>query len=180
MSNLSHFISQNLILCIIFVLAILIYLGYEIRQAKSSRFQLSIQDAINITNRDKGVFLDIRDSKLFNESHIVGAINSSVDELKENTKTLNKYKNNPIVVYCATGAQSASACDLLKKAGFDKLYTLKGGFKQWLQDKLPTDNKTVAHNEMNTDKKDVKNRKDKNDKNNKNNKSDKNDKSTSK
>lgn len=154
MSNLSHFISQNLILCIIFALAILIYLGYEIHQAKSGRFQLSIQDAINLTNRDKGIFLDIRDSKTFNERHIVGAINSSMAELKENTKILNKYKNNPIVVYCATGSQSASVCDLLKKTGFDKLYTLKGGFKQWLQDKLPTENKNEAHNKPKIDNKD--------------------------
>ncbi|WP_119329581.1 rhodanese-like domain-containing protein [Cysteiniphilum halobium] len=165
MSNLSHFISQNLMLCIIFVVAILVYLGYEIRQAKSGRFQLSIQNAINLTNRDKGIFLDIRDNKLFNESHIVGAINSSVTELKENTKILNKYKNNPIIIYCETGSQSAGVCDLLKKAGFDKLYTLKGGFKQWLQDKLPTESKTESRQAISADKKDIKNRKDKNDKN---------------
>lgn len=141
MSNLSQFISGNLLLCIVFVLAILIYLAYEIRQAKFGRLQLSVQEAINLANREKGIFLDIRNRNLYNESHIIGAVNSSSTEIKLSTKALDKYKNNPIIIYCTTDAESASACDLLKKNGFDKIYTLKGGFKQWLQNKLPLDTK---------------------------------------
>ena len=155
MSHLSHFISENLLLCIIFALVILIYLGYEIHQTKLERFQLSIQDAISLTSRNKGIFLDVRDSKVYNGGHIVGAINISISDIKLSTKALNKYKNNPIVVYCETGAQSASVCDLLKKVDFDKLHTLQGGFKQWLQDKLPTNAKEVQHNEIKVDKKDT-------------------------
>lgn len=145
MSNLSQFISANLLLCTVFVLAVLVYLIFEIRQARSGRFQLSTQAAISLTNREKGIFLDIRDGKQYNESHIVGAINSPFANLKSSTKFLNKYKNAPIVVYCITGSQSANACDLLKKDGYDKAYTLKGGFKQWLNDKLPIDSKVDTH-----------------------------------
>ena len=51
------------------------------------------------------------------------------------------YVIDPIVIYCETGNRSNSAYELLKKDGFNNTFTLKGGFRQWLSDKLPIDKK---------------------------------------
>ncbi len=145
MSNLSHFISQNILLCLVFIFAILVYIVFELRQTKYQRFSLSAQDAINLNNREKGIFLDIRDGKDYNQGHIIGAINSAIANLKSSTKFLNKYKSLPIVIYCDTGTRSTVVYKMLKKDGFDKVYVLKGGFKQWLNNNLPIDKKEDEH-----------------------------------
>lgn len=37
----------------------------------------------------------------------------------------------PIILFCHMGARSAQACQYLQNAGFDNVYTLRGGFKAW-------------------------------------------------
>ena len=137
MSNLMLFIQHNLLLCISLIIAIIIYIIFELRQSKANANSVCSQDAINLNSRKKGVFLDIRDGKSYNAAHIVGALHTSIENLKSSTKFLKKHQKNPIIIYCSTGAQAQLAYQLLKKDGFEQLYVLKGGFKQWLKDQLP-------------------------------------------
>ena len=37
----------------------------------------------------------------------------------------------PIILFCYLGARSAQACVYLQNAGFENVYTLRGGFKAW-------------------------------------------------
>lgn len=46
-------------------------------------------------------------------------------------------KNKPVVVYCYAGGRSASAADELAKAGFKKIYDIKGGIRAWTESGLP-------------------------------------------
>ena len=146
MANLTQFISQNLLLCIFFVVLILVYIGFEAYQVKAQGYYLSVQDAVRISNRGKGLFLDIREDKAYHQKHIVGAMHSSIDRLKSNTKFLKKYTNTPIILYCTDNINAKAAYDILRKDGYSQLYVLKGGFKQWCLDKMPVDHKSTDIN----------------------------------
>lgn len=37
----------------------------------------------------------------------------------------------PIILFCQIGARSAQACLYLQSAGFDNVYSLRGGLKAW-------------------------------------------------
>ncbi len=37
----------------------------------------------------------------------------------------------PIILFCHQGIRSVQACQYLQKAGFDNVYTLRGGFNAW-------------------------------------------------
>ncbi len=150
MSNLSQFIAANWLLCAAFIIMLIIYFVYEFRLASAGRFNLQAQDAINLANRNKGVFLDIRDDEAYSKAHIVGAIHATIDTLKSNTKMLNKHKEAPIIIYCDNGVTAKSAYQLLKKEGFSKVYVLKGGLKSWRAEKLPVDAKKIAQTTTNT------------------------------
>lgn len=39
----------------------------------------------------------------------------------------------PIVVYCAVGARSVISAYMLRKMGYKSVYSLKGGFNEWLK-----------------------------------------------
>ena len=147
MDNLTQFISQNLLLCIVFAVLILAYIIFEAYQVKAQGYYLSVQDAIRISNRDKGVFLDVRDDEAYHHKHIVGAIHLSMDDLKSNnTKFLKKYISTAIILYWTDKVNAKAAYDILIKDGYSKLYVLKGGFKQWCLDKMPVDSKSMSTN----------------------------------
>jgi phage shock protein E len=61
--------------------------------------------------------VDVRTPEEFDEEHYPGALNISVEEVQARLAEFGE-KNNPIIVYCATGARSAYAARVLKMAGY--------------------------------------------------------------
>jgi phage shock protein E len=61
--------------------------------------------------------VDVRTPEEFSEEHFPGAINISVEEVSQRISEIGE-KEQPVVVYCATGARSAYAARILKSAGY--------------------------------------------------------------
>jgi len=91
----------------------------------------------NAINRDNAVIVDIRGQGDFAKGHIQGALNIPLSQIKDSTKELEKYRDNPIILVCANGIQVSAACQVLRKAGFDKVHKLAGGMASWVGDNLP-------------------------------------------
>ena len=47
------------------------------------------------------------------------------------SKVIELSDKNPIVLFCHMGTRSMQACMYLQNAGFENVYTLRGGFKAW-------------------------------------------------
>lgn len=78
------------------------------------------------------VILDVRSKGEYQNGHIKGSINISVDTLANNLGKLKKDK--PIITCCASGMRSASAKSLLKSKGFTEVHN--GGSWITLQNKI--------------------------------------------
>lgn len=65
------------------------------------------------------LLLDVRTPEEFNAGHIPGARNIPVQELQSRLGELEKWRS--VVVYCRSGARSATAKALLTKAGHEVL-----------------------------------------------------------
>jgi rhodanese-related sulfurtransferase len=115
---------------------ILTVLLVNLVQGGGSKAVLPIQ-AVQLFNRQDAVPLDIRSAVDFEEGHIVNARNIPMAELKTGLNGLKKLKDKPVVVYCATGATTAAALRELSAAGFEQVYSLKGGIAAWRNDNLP-------------------------------------------
>jgi phage shock protein E len=61
--------------------------------------------------------IDVRSRGEFATGHFAGAINIPLDELPGKLATIGK-KDEPVIVYCASGMRSGSAQRLLQSAGF--------------------------------------------------------------
>ncbi|MCF6766213.1 rhodanese-like domain-containing protein [Thiotrichales bacterium 19S3-7] len=142
--NIITLLSENIILAITFALLIIVYIVFEIIQLKSKANGVTPQMAVYMLNRQKAVFIDIRDGKLYQQGHIVDALSTTVNNLKDSTKFLQKYKVRPIIVYCDNGTSAKQAVAILKAAGFEKVYNLQGGLKAWKAEKLPIQIKKVS------------------------------------
>lgn len=83
--------------------------------------------------KNGAIVLDVRSKGEFESGHIRGAINISVDQLRNNLAKL-KDKNQTIITCCASGMRSASAKAILSSNGYTSVYN--GGGWRSLQDKL--------------------------------------------
>lgn len=93
--------------------------------------------ALQMINHKNAVILDVREEKEFNAGHILNAKHIPLGKLAGRIGELERNRGQPIVVMCRTGQQSASACMLLGKQGFEQAYNLAGGLQAWLKAGLP-------------------------------------------
>ncbi|WP_226035041.1 rhodanese-like domain-containing protein [Aquibacillus saliphilus] len=77
----------------------------------------------------KAQLIDIREPKEYDGGHILGARNIPLSQMRQRMKELRK--DQPIYLYCQSGARSARAAMLLNKKGYQDINHLKGGFKKW-------------------------------------------------
>ena len=78
-----------------------------------------------LKNKENPYILDVRTVEEYNLSHIDGAINIPLDELRENLEKLDKSKE--IIVHCHSGLRSYLACRILKQKGYN-VKNLIGGY----------------------------------------------------
>ena len=73
--------------------------------------------------------VDVRSPAEFDEGHIEGAVNIPVDALGERKDELEP-REQPVVVYCRSGARSHRAKQQLEAAGFTQVHNL-GAMAKW-------------------------------------------------
>ena len=65
-------------------------------ESRKSGQSLTPQQAINLVNRENGVFLDLRESGEFGGGHIANAINIPASKLDGRLAELDKFREQPI------------------------------------------------------------------------------------
>lgn len=83
-----------------------------------------------LTTNDKPILLDVRQPQEHKAKNIPGSVLIPLGELPSRMKELERYKNREIVVYCASGGRSSSACGILSQAGYS-VKNLSGGMMRW-------------------------------------------------
>jgi rhodanese-related sulfurtransferase len=101
--------------------------------------EVGVVEAVQLINRQDAVIVDVREAAEFKTGHIPHARNIPQGQIGERLKDLEKFKSKPILLSCATGQRSASACSVLQKAGFANVYSLSGGMNAWLQASMPVE-----------------------------------------
>ena len=104
--------------------------------AKKGGKKISCQTLISMSNQNRALIIDIRDSESFNAGHITASKNIPQNEL---TRRINEITNidKSVILVCDMGNISPNAGEALKKEGFEDIYLLKGGINQWRMDNLP-------------------------------------------
>ncbi|NOT17231.1 MAG: rhodanese-like domain-containing protein [Sulfuriferula sp.] len=100
--------------------------------------EVDATEAVRLINHENALILDVREANEFSSGHIANAKHIPGGQLANSLKTLEKHKDQTIVVNCRSGARSAMACGVLRKNGFTKVYNLKGGIVAWQNANLPT------------------------------------------
>ena len=77
----------------------------------------------------KAQLIDLREPKEFEAGHILGARNIPTTQFRTRYKEIRP--DLPVYLYCQNTGRSARAALQLKKKGYNQIYHLQGGFKNW-------------------------------------------------
>jgi len=96
-----------------------------------SQKKITQEEFKELITKGNTLVIDVRTPVEFSEAHIKNAIN--IDYFfKSFSETISKLdKQKTILVYCAAGGRSTSACLDFKKLGFKKVFNLIGGYDDW-------------------------------------------------
>jgi rhodanese-related sulfurtransferase len=101
-----------------------------------------------LKDKNNLIYLDAREPKEFNVSHIKKAIQIGFDHFKiQNVTSTVKDKNATIVVYCSIGVRSEKIAEKLLKSGYKNVYNLYGGIFEYKN----TGGKVVNNQNQETD-----------------------------
>jgi rhodanese-related sulfurtransferase len=116
----------------------------KVAVAKRSVPEISVQDAMTLTERNDVVIGDVRDApELADGCRIYGALNISRGMLEFRADETSPYHNcaltktKTIILYCASGGRSALCGHALLEMGYPKVFNL-GAFKDWVLAGGPT------------------------------------------
>ena len=137
MDRLVEFASGHLLLFVAATILLVLLLGNEVLRILRGERRLSPVDAVRVINNEEALVLDVRSAADFKKGHILNAKNYALARLTEHEKELSKYKERPILCYCALGSTAPQACERLRKMGFNTVYSLKGGLNAWEGASLP-------------------------------------------
>jgi rhodanese-related sulfurtransferase len=135
-----EFLQQNLIWVALAAISGAWLLADIIRQKRDSSL-LAPVEATLLINREDAVIIDVRAQGEYDQGHLPNARHLSLEELERRSSELDKFRSRPLLICCASGARSAQAITTLKKAGFEKLYNLRGGIAEWEKAGYPTTRK---------------------------------------
>jgi len=98
---------------------------------------ISVTEATLLINREEAVVVDVRETSEWSSGHIPNARHIALGQLSQRVGELEKVKSKPVIVCCASGNRSSTACGTLKKAGFERVFNLSGGVRAWSDAGLP-------------------------------------------
>ncbi|TRW48977.1 rhodanese-like domain-containing protein [Aliidiomarina halalkaliphila] len=137
MDQFFQFVTEHYILSTLWIVVFVMLVMDIMKKRFSSLQPLKPQEAVLKTNRG-GVFVDVRTDDEFAKGHIAGSKHLPLAKIRAgDIKTLEKFKDAPIVMVCNYGNTARTAGTALVKAGFSQVYVLQGGLQAWQGASLP-------------------------------------------
>ena len=84
---------------------------------------------IDKLDKSDTLLIDVRTAEEYSFGHIEGAVNISVDEIRNRLSEIPKEKQ--IILYCAVGLRGYIAYRILAQHGYTNLFNLSGGYKTY-------------------------------------------------
>jgi rhodanese-related sulfurtransferase len=136
MAQLVEFANDHVFIVTGFLVSLSAVLFYELRLRGQGATHVTAADAVRLINKG-ALVIDVRKADEFAAGHIVNAKNVALDRLQQGEDAVNKQKNKILLAVCADGSASGRAAGLLRKAGYENAFSLKGGVAGWKADNLP-------------------------------------------
>ena len=104
-----------------------------IAESKARIREVTVKEVLDMKTTGKPVtLLDVRDLHEVNLGKIPGAVHISRGNLETKVEAVIP-RAADVVIYCASGNRSAFAAETLNEMGYDKVASMAGGFRGWVE-----------------------------------------------
>lgn len=112
--------------------------SYENRAAylRQTLHEISPEQALHMVRHNDAILLDVRDADEIKDGLPAAAHHLSRGQLELRVHHICDDKQRPIAVLCAGGLRSLFAVESLKNLGYENVYSVRGGYKQWKESSL--------------------------------------------
>jgi rhodanese-related sulfurtransferase len=98
---------------------------------------VSAQKALEVIDSFDPMILDVRTPREYSRGHLENSVLIPVQRLQSRLGDLSAFKDEPILIYCATGNRSTVASKILIDSGFTRIFNLRSGIADWIRKKYP-------------------------------------------
>ncbi len=108
--------------------------------AKQQAYQdIDVNQAAELIKTKPVLILDIRTPEEYREVHIKDSVLIPLQDLEKEYVKISDHIHNPVLIYCRSGNRSVTATHILLSKGFNNLYNMKGGIKEWIKHQFPVE-----------------------------------------
>ena len=100
---------------------------------------LSTSEAIQMSNQQQAVWVDVRPAEQFQAGHIAQARSLPAADIEQKAASLPK--NKPLILVCEQGRDAPRIAARLRAQGYADAKVLQGGMKAWFSAGLPVTQK---------------------------------------
>lgn len=136
MQQLAEFAGNHPLLVVGLIGAFALVATYELRLRAQGVTHVSPGDAVKLINKS-ALIVDVRSAEAYKNGHIPNARNVPMPELTADPEAIKKNKTKVLVTVCDDGADAGKAANLLRKAGYENAFSLRGGIRAWRAENLP-------------------------------------------
>jgi rhodanese-related sulfurtransferase len=136
MQDFTTFLANHPLLSMSASIVFVLVMFVELIRARRAAYDISAQDVTQLINHENATLIDLRASDEFAAGHIIHSLNMPAHALRENPKSLAKYRLKPLILISNDGRESQKLAAFLLKNGYN-VYSLVGGFRTWQEAQLP-------------------------------------------
>jgi len=125
-----EFITQNALLITLVVFSGMGLLWPMVMRGGAN--EVNPGEATLLINREDAHVIDVREAEEFANGHLPEAKHVPLSKLSDRIAEIEKFKDKPVIVCCASGMRSSKACGQLGKLGFTRVHNLAGGIDAWV------------------------------------------------
>ena len=108
-----------------------------VEQAKAQINEISISELLE--HNQPYVLLDIREDHEWAAGHLPEAMHLGKGIIERDIEQTVADKKQKIVLYCGGGYRSALSAQTLQQMGYQNVFSLTGGYREWCERKLPVE-----------------------------------------
>ena|SRR5687767_8356213 len=106
--------------------------------AKTRTKQLSVAETQK-RMKESANLIDVREDNEWDAGHAKGAIHLGRGVIERDIVGKFPDKNAELILYCGGGFRSTLAADNLQKMGYNKVFSIEGGWRAWKASGAPTE-----------------------------------------
>lgn len=131
------FLQENIILAGIALALLGLIIAIEVQRLTRRYKEVTPMQAVQLINGEKALLLDLRENHEIESGTIHSARHVAASQFTDRMDQLGRYREKPLIVFCASGVRAPGICRLLAKSGFSRVHCLKGGITAWQQAGMP-------------------------------------------